>query len=79
MCVEIYVILVYDFERVTGMKVRGSQTEEIGYKCQKFYKSLLSGRRKQIASVRFFFSFLHKINGMFPLKFFVAMMTHGSA
>ena len=41
------------FERVTGRKARGLQMEEIGCKCQTFFLSLLSGRRKQI-SVKFF-------------------------
>ena len=31
-------------ERVTGRKARGLQTEEIGYKCQTFFLSLLSGQ-----------------------------------
>ena len=42
------------FERVTGRKSRGPQTEEIGCKCQTFFISLLSGRRKQTTSVKFF-------------------------
>ena len=42
------------FERVTGRKIRGPQTEEIGCKCQTFFLSLLSGRRKQTTSVKFF-------------------------
>ena len=29
-------------ERVTGRKARGLQTEEIGFKCQTFFISLLS-------------------------------------
>ena len=45
-------------ERVTGGKARGLQTEEIsdirGCKCQTFFMSPLSGRRKQTTSVRFF-------------------------
>ena len=40
-------------ERVTGRKARGLQIEEIACKCQTFF-SLLSGRRKQTASVRLF-------------------------
>ena len=41
-------------ERVTGRKARGLQTEEIGCKCQTFFLSLLSGRRKQTTCVVFF-------------------------
>ena len=41
-------------ERVTGRKARGLQMEEIGCKCQTFLISLLSSRRKQTTSVRFF-------------------------
>ena len=37
-------------DRVTGRKVRGLQTEEIGCKCQTFL-SLLSGRRKQTSDI----------------------------
>ena len=40
-------------ERVTGRKARGLQTEEIGCKWSDVFISLLSGRRKQTASVRF--------------------------
>ena len=40
-------------EMVTGRKARGLQREEIGYKCQTCFISLLSGRRKQTTSVRF--------------------------
>ena len=42
------------FERVTGRKARGLQTEEIGCKCQTFFMSPLSSRRKQTISVRIF-------------------------
>ena len=42
----------YKSERVTGRKVRGLQTEEIGCKCQTFF-SLLSGRRKQTSNIFF--------------------------
>ena len=41
-------------ERVTGRKARGHQTEEIGCKCQAFFTSPLSGRRKQTTGVNFF-------------------------
>ena len=44
-----------------GRKPRGPQTEEIGYKFQTFFISLLSGKRKQTKSVRFFFLSLYKI------------------
>ena len=40
-------------ERVTGRKARGFQTEEIGCKCQTFFLSPLSVRKKQ-TSVIFF-------------------------
>ena len=50
-----------DSEKVTGRKARGLQTDEIGCKCQTFFMSLLSSRRKQTTSVRFFFPpFLNK-------------------
>ena len=39
-------------ERVTGIKARGLQMEEIGCKCQTFF-SLLSGRRKQTSDIYF--------------------------
>ena len=42
-------------ERVTDRKARGLQMEETGYKCQTFFLSLSSGRRKQTLSVRFWF------------------------
>ena len=41
-------------EMATGRKVRGLQMEEIGCKCQTFFISFLSGRRKQTTSVRYF-------------------------
>ena len=41
-------------ERVRGRKARGPQTEETGCKCQIHFIYLLSGRRKQTTSVRFF-------------------------
>ena len=44
---------VYPHERVTGRKVRGLQTEEIACKCQTFFISLLSGRRKQTTVIFF--------------------------
>ena len=57
-------------ERVTGRKARGLQTEEIGCKCQTFFISPLSGRRKQTTSVRFFF-FLHtKLKAGFSMEMF---------
>ena len=43
----------WHIERVTGRKAKGLPTEEIGCKCQTFFISLLSGRRKQ-TSVKFF-------------------------
>ena len=41
-------------ERVTGRKVRGLQTEEIGWKCQTFFLSLLSGWRNKLQVLRSF-------------------------
>ena len=41
-------------DRVTGRKARGLQTEDIGCKRQAFFLSLLSIRKKQSTSVRFF-------------------------
>ena len=41
-------------ERITGRKSRDLQMEKIGCKCQTFFISLLSGRKKQISVV-----FLH--------------------
>ena len=38
---------VQGVESVTGRKASGFQTEEIGFKCQTFFLSLLNGRRKQ--------------------------------
>ena len=61
--------LTFGSERVTGRKARGLQMEEIGCKCQAFFISPLSSRRKQTTSVRFFFFFL---------KFCIALMTSGS-
>ena len=43
-----------DGERVTGRKAKGLQIEEIGCKCQTFFISPLSSRKKQTTSVRFF-------------------------
>ena len=40
-------------ERITGKKARGLQMEEIGCKCQIFFISLLSGRRKQTSDIFF--------------------------
>ena len=44
-------------ERVIGRKARGLQTEEIGCKCQTFFLSLLSVRKKQTSVI--FFPFLN--------------------
>ena len=65
-------------ERVTGRKARGLQMEEIGCKCQTFFISLISSRRKQTTSVRFFSPSLYKFKRGFLLKFYVAMTTPGS-
>ena len=54
-------------EWVTGRKARGLQKEEIGYKCQTFFISLLSGRRKE-TSVIFSLS-LYKFKKRILLKF----------
>ena len=43
--------------QVTGRKAKGLQMEEIGCKCQTIFISLLSSRRKQTTSVRFFSPF----------------------
>ena len=40
-------------ERVTSRKARGLQMEEIGCKCQTFFISLSSGRRKQTSVTLF--------------------------
>ena len=64
-------------ERVTGRKVRGLQMEEIGWKCQTFFVSLLSGWRKQITSVKIFSPSLYKIKKRLLLKFCVAMTILG--
>ena len=64
-------------ERVTGRKARDLQMEEIGCKCQIFFISLLSSRRKQTTSLRFFSPSLYKIK-RFLLKICVAMMMPGS-
>ena len=61
------------YERVTGRKARGLQTEEIACKCQTFL-SLLSGRRKQTSDI---FSSLYKYKRRFLLKYCVAIMTPG--
>ena len=50
------------FERVTGRKAKGLQTEKIGCKCQTFL-SVLSGRRKQNKDI--FFSFSTNLEGGF--------------
>ena len=60
------------YERVTGKKVRGLQTEEKGCKYQTFL-SLLSGRRKQTSNI--FFPSLYKFKRRFLLKYCVAIMT----
>ena len=66
-------------EQVRGRKARGPQTEETGCKCQTFlFIYLLSGRRKQTTSVRFFSPSLYKIKKRFLLKFCIAMTTPGS-
>ena len=44
--------------------------EEIGCKCQTFFISLLSSRRKQKTSVRFFFLLHTKLKGDFSMKMF---------
>ena len=46
-------------ERVTGRKARGLQKEEIGCKCQTFFISLLSGRKKQTSDIYIFFPLLY--------------------
>ena len=38
-------------ETVTGRKARGLQREEIGYKCQTFFLSLLSSRNSLVAQM----------------------------
>ena len=60
------------FERVTGRKTRGLQTEEIGCKCQIFFLSPLSGRKKQTAKCQIFFFFLlhTKLKGVFSMEMF---------
>ena len=61
-------------EMVTGRKARGLQTEEIGCKCQTFFLSLLSSRRKQTSDI--FFPLLHtNLKKRFILKYCVAIMT----
>ena len=65
----------FSSERVTGKKARGLQTEEIDCKCQTFFISFLSDRRKQ-TSARFF-PLLYINFKSFFLKFCVAM-TPGS-
>ena len=52
-------------KRVTGRKARGLQMEEIGCKCQTFLISLLSSRRKQTTSVRFFSLLYTNLKGGF--------------
>ena len=65
-------------ERVTSMKARGLQMEEIGCKCQTFFISLLSGRRKQ-TSVSLFPLLYTNLKKRFLLKVCVViMMTPGS-
>ena len=63
-------------ERVTGRKARGLQMEELGFKGQTFFLSLLSIWRKQ-SSVTFF-PFSTNFKERFFLKFCVAVMTPGS-
>ena len=58
------------YERVTGRKSRGLQTEEIGCKCQTFF-SLLSGMRKQTSDI--FFPSLYKFKRRVLLKYCVVM------
>ena len=55
-------------ERVTGRKARGLQMEEIGCKCQTFFKLQVSD----------FFLSLYKFKRRFLLKFSVAMTMPGS-
>ena len=62
-------------ERVTGRKAGGLQMERIGCKCQTFFLSLLSGRRKLV--LHFFPPSQYKFKKRFHLKFCVAM-TPGS-
>ena len=64
------------YERVTGRKGRGFQKEEIGCKCQIFFISLLSGRRKQTSVI--FFPLLYTNLKRFFLKFCVAIMIPSS-
>ena len=66
-------ILLQDVDRVTGRKARGLQREETGCKCQTFFLSLLSGRRKQICY--FFSPCLYKFKERVLLKFCVARTT----
>ena len=61
-------------EMVTGRKARGLQMEEIGCKCQTFFISLISSRRKQ----RIISPSLYKFKRRFLLKFCVAMTTSGT-
>ena len=46
-------------ERVTDRKARGPETEEIGCKCQTFFLSLLSGRRKQTSNIYIYIPLLY--------------------
>ena len=59
--------LFHGIERVTGRRVRGFQTEEIGCKRQTFFISL-SGRRKQTTNVKIFFPFSIQILKQVSLK-----------
>ena len=53
-------------ERVIGRKARGLQMEEIGCKCQTFFISLISSRRKQTSDTFFFLSLLYtNLKGVF--------------
>ena len=51
---HILAVVMVAIERVTGRKARGLQKEEIACKCQTFFLSLSSSRRKQTTNVIFF-------------------------
>ena len=70
--------VVYEVnETVTGSKARGLQTKEIGCKCQTFFISLLSRRRKQTSDI--FFSLLYtNLKRKFLLKYCAAIRTPSS-
>ena len=56
----ILVLWMLGFERVSGRKAGGLQMEEIDCKCQTYFLSLLSGRKKQTTSVKIFSPSLYK-------------------